>query len=675
MSNAGFGSERTGADLEQLCADTLRVLAMDGVEKAGCGHPGMPMGMADAAHLVWSEFLRLDPQDPKWIARDRFVLSAGHGSMLLYGLLHLSGFPLTLDDLKDFRQLGSKTPGHPENFETVGVETTTGPLGQGISNGVGMALAAAHLGARFPEAAELFRHRTYVIAGDGDLMEGVASEACSLAGHLRLRDLVVLWDDNEITIDGATDLSFGEDVLARFKAYGWSTERVDGHDPAALREALQRAQTSESPSLIACKTTIGKGSPNKAGTSGVHGSKLGADELKLTKDALGWPQEAFLIPDAVKARWQARREAWSAARAEWSAAWEALAATSEAPKTLASWFEGGIDLSTVSWPEFEAGKSIATRASSGKVLNALAAQVPNLVGGSADLTGSNKTHIDGSPIFSANDYAGRNLRFGVREHAMGSIMNGMALHGALIPYGGTFMVFSDYCRPAMRLSALMGTRVVYVMTHDSVFLGEDGPTHQPVEHVASLRAIPGMRVFRPGDANEVAECWRLSLELEGPSTLSLTRQGLPTLDRSVYASAKGCAQGAYTLWESGGAPELILLATGSEVQLALDVAHQLASEDKLAVRVVSVPCWELFFEQDEAVRESVLPAACGARVSIEAGVTFGWQSLTGSCGLALGIDRFGASAPDTDLAELFGLTPAKVSARVRRYLQDCTLTA
>ena len=640
---------------------------MDGVETAGCGHPGMPMGMADVAHVLWSEFLSLDPTDPEWIGRDRFVLSGGHGSMLLYSLLHLSGFDLSLDDIKNFRQLGSKTPGHPENFETVGVETTTGPLGQGIGNAVGMALAEAHLCARFPAAKDVLGHDTYVMAGDGDLQEGLSAEACSLGGHLNLGRLILLYDDNKISIDGATDLSFSEDVCARYTAYGWHTSAIDGHDHAAIRSAIAAAKAQDKPALIACRTIIGKNAPNKANTSGVHGSKLGTEELAATKEAMGWPQDAFLVPDATKARWKARREEWSAARKTWDEAWAKL--DGETSKTITSWFSGDApDLSSVAWPTFEAGSKMATRASSGKVLQAIAAAVPNLVGGSADLTPSNKTFIaEGGGDFSAENYAGRNVRFGIREHAMASLMNGMSLHGGLIPYGGTFLVFTDYCRPSIRLAALMGIRAIYVMTHDSIFLGEDGPTHQAVEHVMSLRAIPKLRVIRPGDATETALAWRMALEYQGPTILSLTRQGVPTIDRSTF-SADGALRGGYVAWESGGDPELLLIATGSELQLALDVGQTLAKDDAKSVRVVSLPCWKVFEEQDEAYRDSVLPPKCGARVSMEAGVTLGWDRYTGFMGLKIGVDSFGASAPAAELATKYGLSTEQVLEKVRGYL-------
>jgi len=666
-----FGSTETGEAREQLCADTLRVLAMDAVQKANSGHPGMPMGMADVAHVLWSRFLNLDPQDPTWIARDRFVLSAGHGSMLLYGLLHLSGHDMPMEQLQNFRQLGSTTPGHPENTHTPGVETTTGPLGQGVGNAVGMALAERHLCARFPQAADALGHRTFAIAGDGCLMEGVASEAASLAGHLGLGKLIVLYDDNSITIDGGTEIAFSEDVLARFEAYGWRTDRVDGHDQAAVQAAIEAACAQEDkPTLISCKTVIGKGSPNKAGTSGSHGSPLGADEIKLTKEGMGWPQDPFLVPPAVRQRWSERQDQWREARSAWDAAWSKLP-TAERGQ-LERWFKGEVDLSGVAWPAFEVGKGVATRAASGKVLNALAKVVPNLIGGSADLAGSNKTDLAGEADFARGAYQGRNVRFGVREHAMGAMVNGMALHGGVIPYAATFLVFTDYCRPSIRLSALMHQRVIWVMTHDSIFLGEDGPTHQPVEHLMALRTIPGLRVLRPADANETAESWRLALEDDGPTVLSLTRQGLPTLDRSECAPVEAARKGGYVLWESdpGSAPQAILIASGSEVPVALEVARTLKAEDGIPTRVVSLMCWKLFDAQPAEYRDEVLPGRCGARISIEAGVTFGWERYTGDMGIRIGIDSFGASAPAEVLAEHFGLSAGKVLERARGYLHD-----
>ena len=667
--STSFGSDRTGDDLEQLCCDAIRILAMDGVEAAGCGHPGMPMGMAEVAHVLWTRFLSLDPQDPTWVARDRFVLSAGHGSMLIYSLLHFAGFELSLDDLKNFRQLGSKTPGHPENFETVGVETTTGPLGQGFANAVGMAIAERHLAARFPSLAEAIAHKTYVIAGDGDLMEGVASEAASLAGHLKLNRLVVLYDDNRITIDGSTDLAFSEDVLKRFDAYGWATSRIEGHDRAAIERALLAAQESEAPVLIACRTIIGKGAPTKQNTSGVHGSKLGAAELKATKEGLGWPQEAFLVPDAVRARWQERQAAWREAREAWNAGWEQLSKSDpEGVAELGRWLSGEVDLRGVTWPEFKLGSKVATRAASGFVLNAISERVPNLLGGSADLAGSNNTTIDASSDFQPGSYQGQNMRYGVREHAMSSAMNGVALHGGLIPYGGTFLVFSDYSRPAIRLSALMNLHAIQVLTHDSVWLGEDGPTHQPVEHFMALRTIPRLKFWRPADGRETAEVWRCMLEDRAPHAIALTRQSLPVLEGPI----EGARRGGYVLRDCEGSPELILIATGSEVALALEVAEALSD---VACRVVSLPCFEVFDAQGADYRDEVLPPSCGARVSIEAGVTFGWERYVGTMGLSVGIDSFGASAPLADLERHFGFTCEQVSARVRQYLADSTLRA
>ncbi|MBL4849399.1 MAG: transketolase [Planctomycetes bacterium] len=665
--STSFGSDRTGEDLEQLCCDAIRVLAMDAVEAAGCGHPGMPMGMADAAHVLWTQFLRIDPQDPNWLARDRFVLSAGHGSMLLYSLLHLGGFGLTLDDLKSFRQPHSKTPGHPENFETPGVETTTGPLGQGFSNGVGMAMAERHLAARFPDLSDAMAHTTYVIAGDGDLMEGVASEAASLAGHLGLGRLVVLYDDNQITIDGRTDISFTEDVLKRFDAYGWATSRIDGHDRAAVQAALTAAQGSDRPVLIACRTIIGKGAPTKQDTSGIHGSKLGSSELQATKEKLGWPQDAFLVPDAVRARWKERQSGWSDARQAWNTRWSELSAShADASAELDRWLSGKLDLSAVSWPTFEVGAKIATRGASGQVINALAAAVPNLISGSADLAGSVKTDIKGSEDFQANNYAGRNIRYGVREHAMAAAMNGIALHGGLIPIGGTFLVFSDYSRPSIRLSALMKLHAIQVLTHDSVFLGEDGPTHQPVEHYMALRAIPQFNFWRPADARETAVAWRCMLERKEPHGISLTRQSVPVLE----GTGEGARRGGYVVADSQGEPDLILIATGSEVSLAIEVAQSIKD---ISCRVVSIPCWEVFDEQGPDYRDEILPPTCGARVSIESGVTFGWDRYVGGMGMKIGIDRFGASAPLADLQKMFGMTCEQVVSRVRTYLSDSVL--
>ena len=643
-------------ELHRHAANTIRGLTMDAVQQAGEGHPGMPMGMADVATVLWTQFLRHNPNDPTWPDRDRFVLSAGHGSMLIYSLLHLSGYDLPLDELKNFRQWDSKTPGHPEYGHTVGVETTTGPLGQGITNAIGMALAERWLAARFNRPGhEIVNHHTYVIAGDGDLMEGVSQEAASLAGHLGLSKLVVLYDDNRITIDGKTDLAFSEDVMARFAAYGWHTQKVDGHDPLAVKAAIEAAKAEgERPSIIACRTHIGYGSPNKQDTSSVHGSALGDDEIVLTKQALNWPTEPlFYIPDEARdflhmdGRFQS----------EWEKVWESYSAAHPEDAALFKKYLNG-DLPT-NWddilPTFEAGKSVATRASSGQVLNAIAPHVPFLLGGSADLTGSNKTDLKGEAGLTKDDFSGRYIYFGVREHAMGGILNGMALHGGVRPYGGTFLVFSDYMRGSVRLAALMGVPVIYVFTHDSIGLGTDGPTHQPIEHVMSLRAIPNMTVIRPADAAETAVAWRMAIEnLSGPTSLVLTRQGVPTLDRAQYASAAGAAKGAYVLSDADN-PQVLLLATGSEVQIALAAQAKLA-EKGVAARVVSMPSWEIFAAQDAAYRESVLPKAITARVSIEAGVTLGWERHLGFEGIAIGLNRYGASAPHKAIYENLGLT-------------------
>jgi transketolase len=629
---------------------------MDAVQKAGEGHPGMPMGTADIAVVLWTQFLRHNPQDPHWPDRDRFVLSAGHGSMLIYSLLHLSGYDLPLAELQNFRQWDSKTPGHPEFGHTVGVETTTGPLGQGITNAVGMALAERWLAARFNRPGyEIVNHHTYVISGDGDLMEGVSQEAASLAGHLGLGKLIVLYDDNRITIDGKTDLAFTEDVMARFAAYGWHTQKVDGHDPLAVKAAIEAAKAVEAmPSIIACRTHIGYGSPNKQDTSGVHGSALGDAEIVLTKQALGWPTEPlFYIPDEARSflRMDGRFQN------EWQLLWQKYQDAFPQEAGLFQQFLNG-DLPT-NWddilPTFEAGKSVATRAASGQVLNALAPHVPYLLGGSADLTGSNNTDIKGEAALTRDDFCGRYIHFGVREHAMGGMLNGMALHGGVRPYGGTFLVFSDYMRGSVRLSALMGVPVIYVFTHDSIGLGTDGPTHQPIEHVMSLRAMPNMTVIRPADAAETAVAWRLALEHKtGPTSLILTRQGVPTLDRTKYAAASGAARGAYVLSDADN-PQVLLLATGSEVQIALEAQEKLAAKG-VAARVVSMPSWEIFAAQDAAYRESVLPKAITARVSIEAGVTLGWERHLGLEGKAIGLDRYGASAPFKAIYQNLGIT-------------------
>ncbi|MDA0244461.1 MAG: transketolase [Chloroflexi bacterium] len=654
-------------NLPRLAADTIRFLAADAVQQANSGHPGMPMGMADTAVALWTQFLRHNPTDPQWVNRDRFVLSAGHGSMLLYSLLHLTGYDLPLSELQNFRQWGSHTPGHPEYGHTIGVETTTGPLGQGISTAVGMALAEAHLAARYNKPDyPIINHHTYVIAGDGCLQEGIASEASSLAGHWGLGKLIVLYDDNNITIDGPTHLSFSEDVLARYTAYGWHVQRVDGQDGAAVAEAIRAAQqAADQPSLIACRTTIGYGSPNKANSAGIHGSPMGEAEIRLTKEALGWPPEAkFLVPDEVR-QFMDARPAGKMAQAEWQLLWaNYTAAYPTESAELHALLAGELPLG---WQEhlvqFEMGTKVATRNASGKVLAGLVPAIPALLGGSADLTGSNKTDVKGFAAVHKGDYSGRYLYYGVREHAMGAIMNGLALHG-LIPYGGTFLVFADYMRGAIRLAALMGTQVIYVLTHDSIGLGEDGPTHQPIEHLMSLRAMPNLWVMRPADGNETAACWRAALERRnGPSVLALTRQDLPNIMPEL---ASGAAQGGYVLIGSEE-DEVILLATGSEVEIAVAAYHMLVAQGVTA-RVVSLPCWELFDAQDDEYKAAVLPPHLTKRVSIEAGVTLGWQKYVGTDGVAIGLDHFGASAPFEVLYEQFGLTAEAVATAALRLL-------
>lgn len=658
---------------EQVAVDTIRTLSMDAVQAANSGHPGMPMGMADAATVLWADYLVTDPGTPGFLDRDRFVLSAGHGSMLLYSLLHLSGHDLSLEEIRNFRQLHSQTPGHPEVGETAGVETTTGPLGQGFSNGVGMAMAEARLAALFnQDGYELVDHYTYVIAGDGCLMEGVSAEAASFAGHQGLGKLIVLWDDNSITIDGETDLAISEDEAARFAAYGWQVLSCDGHDRADVRRAIAEAKADGSrPSFICTKTHIGYGSPNKQDTAAAHGSPLGDEEIARVKQGMGWDVEAkFLVPDGAVAHFQPLRDRGAAKRRQWLQTFEAY--TQAHPDLAATWkaiHEGdGLPQNLDALlPSFEGVEKQATRASNGDVINALAGAMPNLWGGSADLAGSNKTLVKGEPTFQRGDRAGRNLHFGIREHAMAAIMNGMALHGGIIPYGGTFLTFSDYMRGAMRLSALMKQRVIYVLTHDSIFLGEDGPTHQSVEHAMALRLIPGMQVLRPADPRETAACWALALRsADRPSSLLLTRQGLPAVPGTERALAE-VEKGAYVISDSEGEPELILLATGSELHLCVGAAERLREQGR-RVRVVSMPSAERFSEQDRAYRDSILPPSCTARLSVEAGVTWGWERFIGSGGKSLGIDRFGASAPAEDLAAHFGFTVDRVLEEARSLL-------
>jgi transketolase len=655
--------------LDQLCINTIRMLSVDGVEKSKSGHPGMPMGAAAMAYVLWTRFLRHNPKNPNWSNRDRFVLSAGHGSMLLYSLLHLTGYDLPLAELQNFRQWGSKTPGHPEQGLTPGVETTTGPLGQGFSNGVGMALAERYLAARFNRPGHhIVDHFIYGIISDGDLMEGISHEAASLAGHLGLGKLIYFYDDNHISIEGHTDIAFTENRTGRFVCYDWHVQRVDdGNDVEALEQALIEAQKETSrPSLIAVRTNIGYGSPNKQDTAGVHGEPLGPEELKLTKQNLGWPQEpTFHIPDEVLAHFRQAINKGQRLDDRWQAAFDAYQENfQESAAEWRSWINGQLpDTWENEIPIFEPDeKGMATRVASGKVLNAVAPKIANLIGGSADLAPSTKTLIDGESDYQAPDYSGRNLRFGVREHAMGGILNGMALHGGLIPYGATFLVFSDYLRPAIRLAALTNLKVIYVFTHDSIGLGEDGPTHQPIEQLAALRAIPSLIVIRPGDANETAQAWRAAISHGGgPVALALSRQNIPTLDRnSTYASAEGLHQGAYILSEADNQkPDVILIASGSEVQIALEAAEMIKARGP-AVRVVSMPSWELFDAQSQAYRHQVLPPEVKAKIAIEAGSPQGWHRYVGESGRIIALDHFGASAPYKTLYEKFGLTANQV---------------
>ena len=647
--------------IEEKCINTIRFLAVDSIQKANSGHPGMPLGCAPLAHLLFSRFMNHNPRNPDWWNRDRFVLSAGHGSMLLYSILHLCGYDLTLDDLKNFRQWGSKTPGHPEYGHTPGVETTTGPLGQGIANMVGMAVAQAFLAQKFNrEDAILLDHFIYGIAGDGCMMEGISHEAASFAGHNKLGKIILFYDDNKITIDGPVALSMSEDVAQRFMSYGWHVQNVhDVNDLDAVGRAVEEAKKNPAPSLIITRTEIGYGSPNKQAKSSAHGSPLGIEETRLTKRNLGWPEDSsFLVPDDVAAFYLEVKAEGCRKESEWNAIWESYKTSHPEDAVIFSDLMNGYLGET--WkkglPVFDSGQSIATRTASGKVLAAVAGLLPGIIGGSADLTPSNNTHYKDAEDFSPENPGGRYIRFGIREHAMGAIMNGMSMYGGLIPYGGTFLVFSDYLRPALRLAALSRIRVIYVFTHDSIGLGEDGPTHQPIEHAASLRAIPGMIVLRPADANETAFSWQVAIEKkDGPVALLLSRQNLPVLDRCLYSSAEKTLRGFYILKDCSGDPELILLASGSEVALALEAASRLEDAGR-KIRVVSCPCWELFEMQDAAYRESVLPRNVLKRISIEAGSTLGWERYVGLDGVCIGMHSFGASAPAEKLFQEFGFT-------------------
>ncbi|MCQ4321993.1 transketolase [Stutzerimonas stutzeri] len=672
--------------LDQLCVNTVRFLSVDAVQQANSGHPGMPLGAAAMAYVLWTRLLKHNPRNPDWFDRDRFVLSAGHGSMLLYSLLHLTGYALSLDDIKQFRRWGSKAPGHPERGHTPGVETTTGPLGQGLANAVGMAIAEAQLAARYNRPGfEVIDHATYALVSDGDLMEGVAAEAASLAGHLKLGKLICLYDDNRVTLAAGTDIAFSEDRARRFEAYGWHTLPVaDGNDLAAIDAALRAARTETArPSLILVRTHIGYGSPNKHDSFEAHGSPLGVNEVRLTKQNLGWPTEPpFLIPDPALTHFRAALERGAHDEAAWNERMMAYAlAFPELAEELRLSLRGELP---PDWdadiPVFPAdARGIATRVASGQVMNAIAPRLPMLTGGSADLDPSTKTTLkdlgDFNPPAGVNDdtqgsdgggwsYAGRNLHFGVREHAMGAIVNGMAAHGGCIPYGATFLIFSDYMRPPLRLAALMGLHVVHVFTHDSIALGEDGPTHQPVEQLAALRAIPNLTVIRPGDANETAVAWRVALETcDHPVVLVLSRQDLPTLDRRRHAPADGLRRGAYVLSDAAdGKPELILIASGSEVGLIVAAAERLQGEG-VAVRLVSMASWELFEAQSQVYRDSVLPPSITARLAVEAGVSQGWHRYVGGCGDVLGVDGFGASAPGPIMLREYGFGVENVCQR------------
>jgi transketolase len=654
---------------QRRLANAIRALAMDAVEAANSGHPGMPMGMADAATALFTRHLKYDAADPHWPDRDRFILSAGHGSMLIYALLYLTGYARpTIEDIRNFRQLGSPCAGHPENFELPGVEVTTGPLGQGLAMAVGMAIAERHLNAIYGE--ELVDHRTFVIAGDGDLMEGVNHEAAGLAGHLKLGRLIVLWDDNRITIDGSTDLSRNEDVAARYAATGWHVIECDGLDAGKVSKAIDQAVADERPSLIRTKTIIGYGAPNKQGTAATHGAALGKEEVEAARKELGLDPVEFTVPPDVLDAWRAAGQRGASTRAEWQRRLDASGRRDEFVARLSGevsedWLQPYLADLIAKTP------TVATRKASEMALEAINASVPSTIGGSADLTGSNNTKTKALEPLTAENYAGRYIYYGIREFGMAAAMNGMALHGGVIPYGGTFLVFTDYARPAIRLSALQGARVIYVMTHDSIGLGEDGPTHQPIEHLQSLRAMPGLEVYRPADAVETAECWALALASNGPSVLALTRQNVSAV-RTQEASENLSGRGAYRLRSAGAARKAILLATGSEVEIALGAAEELETRG-IGADVVSMPCMQRFDAQSDEYREDILPDVSNReilRVSLEAGSTFGWERYTGLHGLRIGIDRFGASAPAPRLYEHFGLTPEAVAARVLDFMKQ-----
>lgn len=652
-------------DLGQM-SNAIRALSMDAVQKANSGHPGMPMGMADVATVLFSKIMKYDPANPTWEDRDRFILSAGHGSMLLYALLWLTGYEkITLDDIKNFRQLHSLTPGHPEVMQDAGIETTTGPLGQGISNAVGFALAERILNARFGD--DLVDHKTYVIASDGDLMEGISHESCALAGHLKLNRLVVLYDDNGICIDGPTSLSYSDDVTKRFESYGWAVQSVDGHDMRAIESALLQAQLADKPSIIRCKTTIGFGAPTKAGTSSSHGSPLGDEEIKGTREVLKWPHEPFFVPTEILAMWRHTGQRFTGEFSAWNKRLEENRYKADFLKVMTGDVSEAIKipLQDLKNKYLKDRPKLATRQNSGDVLEKIIPVLPSLIGGSSDLTPSNNTQVKGPSAISAGHYEGQYIHYGVREHGMAAIMNGMTLHGGIVPYGGTFMQFTDYCRPAIRLSALMKQRVIYVMTHDSIGLGEDGPTHQPVEHMAALRVIPNLLTMRPADGVETAECWEIALDKkDGPSVLALTRQGLPVV-RTDDGTENLSAKGAYILKDaSNGQPQVVIMASGSEVEIALG-AQAMLEDSKIATRVVSMPCMEIFAKQDSAYREKVLGDSKLMRVAVEAAVRQSWDRWLGFDGIFIGMNSFGESAPIKDLYNHFKITKEAVVEAVK----------
>jgi len=669
------GLKQSPSNIDELCINTIRTLSMDAIQKANSGHPGAPMGLAPAAYVLWTRIMKHNPANPEWHNRDRFVLSGGHASMLLYSMLYLTGYDLALDDIKAFRQWGSKTPGHPEFAHTPGVETTTGPLGQGIANAVGMAMAERHLAACFNrDGYNIADHYTYVMCGDGDMMEGISSEAASLAGHLGLGKLICIYDDNRISIEGKTEITFTEDVGLRFNAYNWHVQHVeDGNNINAIQNAIESAKAEiKRPSIIILRTHIAYGSPNKQDSADAHGAPLGVEEVCLTKKKLGCPEnEFFCVPEEALNLCRECVERGKAAESLWQEKFDAYG--NKYPLLARQWMDAISNTLKEDWdkdlPDFSNEKPLATRAASGKILNALAEKIPTLMGGSADLAPSNNTIIKSSNDFQKNNYIGRNIRFGVREHAMGAILSGMALHKGIRPYGGTFLVFADYMRPSIRLASLMKLPVIYVFTHDSIAVGEDGPTHQPVEHLASLRAIPGLTVIRPSDATETAEAWKLAVQSSSPVALILSRQNLPIIDRKKFGSASNLVNGAYVLSDSKIKPDIILIATGSEVHITLEAQKILEDKEGIAARVVSMPSWELFEKMSEGYKEDVLLPDVTKRLAVEAGISMGWHRYVGMNGNIIGMERFGASAPGGTMLKQFGFTPENIVKKAMELLK------